>query len=583
MATIQENLGQIWAETGGVTDTGDAKYSTGWVSEIPTFQNFNFVLQALTKNQLSLAESGSWAWQNDINYLPGAVINNAGIVYRCITENGPSTSVQDPAADTTNSYWVYGAVIGNVNPNTLSVEDGLLVKDVNTRTGLTWAGNDITLENETSLISLKTANASTENWLLGNVAGSLVAVEVGTVASPDGRSLALTQPSVHKLYHEGNPPTQSEVAGTIPNNPQDGKLYARQNENWIEASTITVSNEPPPPVAGNGQGWYNLFDGKFYIDINDGDSSQWVPANPPVIPEDDGGFGGINWAGNVKTAPFNALANNGYHVGGVGITVTMPAAPNDGEVIALTDLDGNWDQYNVRVSGNGKQFRSPNSAVSTTDVILDYRGGYIEFVYSLSEDIWLANLAGVGAQGIVVDKFSAGNGPWTLSQAPASKESVLIIIGNVLQDPDAFEINGNQLVISGGASGAIRVWHMGVQLPIGTPGDGTISFSKLDGEMKGRVAAAWVNFDGTGTPTVKDSFNVSSITDQGTGRYGINFTIAIPSINYCAVATTIGSTDAICLESDLIYRSTNTLSVVCSGGASTFDRETVSVVILSNQ
>ena len=46
---------------------------------------------------------------------------------------------------------------------------------------------------------------------------------------------------------------------------------------------------------------------------------------------------------------------------------------------------------------------------------------------------------------------------------------------------------------------------------------------------------AWVNFDGTGTPAIRGSGNVSSITDNGTGDYTVNFTTAMPDTNYCAV------------------------------------------------
>jgi hypothetical protein len=46
------------------------------------------------------------------------------------------------------------------------------------------------------------------------------------------------------------------------------------------------------------------------------------------------------------------------------------------------------------------------------------------------------------------------------------------------------------------------------------------------------IAKAWVNFDGTGTPAIRGSFNVSSITDNGTGDYTVNFTTAMPNANY---------------------------------------------------
>jgi hypothetical protein len=49
---------------------------------------------------------------------------------------------------------------------------------------------------------------------------------------------------------------------------------------------------------------------------------------------------------------------------------------------------------------------------------------------------------------------------------------------------------------------------------------------------------AWVNFNGTGTPAIRASGNVSSITDNGTGDYTVNFTTAMPNVNYApAIAT----------------------------------------------
>ena len=43
---------------------------------------------------------------------------------------------------------------------------------------------------------------------------------------------------------------------------------------------------------------------------------------------------------------------------------------------------------------------------------------------------------------------------------------------------------------------------------------------------------AWVNFNGTGTVAIYASGNVSSITDNGTGDYTVNFTNSMPDINY---------------------------------------------------
>jgi hypothetical protein len=45
---------------------------------------------------------------------------------------------------------------------------------------------------------------------------------------------------------------------------------------------------------------------------------------------------------------------------------------------------------------------------------------------------------------------------------------------------------------------------------------------------------AWVNFNGTGTVAIRASGNVSSITDNGTGDYTVNFTSAMSDANYSA-------------------------------------------------
>jgi hypothetical protein len=70
------------------------------------------------------------------------------------------------------------------------------------------------------------------------------------------------------------------------------------------------------------------------------------------------------------------------------------------------------------------------------------------------------------------------------------------------------------------------------------------------------TAKAWVNFNGTGTVAIRASGNVSSITDNGTGQYTVNFTTAFADANYavsgfagnqggpslCVVGATTGGT-----------------------------------------
>ena len=61
-------------------------------------------------------------------------------------------------------------------------------------------------------------------------------------------------------------------------------------------------------------------------------------------------------------------------------------------------------------------------------------------------------------------------------------------------------------------------------------------FTSLDlltpANTAGQLCKAWVNFNGTGTVAIRASYNVSSITDNGTGDYTMNFTTALADANY---------------------------------------------------
>ena len=64
------------------------------------------------------------------------------------------------------------------------------------------------------------------------------------------------------------------------------------------------------------------------------------------------------------------------------------------------------------------------------------------------------------------------------------------------------------------------------------------------------VAKAWVNFNGVGVVGIRDSLNVSSISDLGVGFYRTNFTTAMANANYCGQVTigTVGSMNGASIE-----------------------------------
>ena len=103
----------------------------------------------------------------------------------------------------------------------------------------------------------------------------------------------------------------------------------------------------------------------------------------------------------------------------------------------------------------------------------------------------------------------------------------------------------SSIVLTGDTSGTITVSAPAVAgtrtltLPAAT---GTAILEDASGVLQmnsgyGSLASAygcraWVNFNGTSTVAIRDSANVSSVTDNGTGDYTINFAIAMPDANY---------------------------------------------------
>ena len=64
-----------------------------------------------------------------------------------------------------------------------------------------------------------------------------------------------------------------------------------------------------------------------------------------------------------------------------------------------------------------------------------------------------------------------------------------------------------------------------------------------DTKLSGTTCKAWVNFNGTGTVAIRGSGNVSSITDNGTGDYTVNFTTAMVDANYAVGSMAASAAD----------------------------------------
>jgi hypothetical protein len=148
---------------------------------------------------------------------------------------------------------------------------------------------------------------------------------------------------------------------------------------------------------------------------------------------------------------------------------------------------------------------------------------------------------------------------FTLSRLVNSTNDIQVVVNNVVQYPPNYSVSGNTLTISPAPSSGtnnVYVRYLSTTLQTITPSDLTVSSAKiqtsavttakiadanitaakLDGAQSGSApiyaARAWVNFNGTGTVAIRASGNVSSITDNNTGDYTVNFTTALVDANY---------------------------------------------------
>jgi hypothetical protein len=106
------------------------------------------------------------------------------------------------------------------------------------------------------------------------------------------------------------------------------------------------------------------------------------------------------------------------------------------------------------------------------------------------------------------------------------------------------------------------------------------------GTQIGTFCRAWVNFDGTtntgGFCTIRGSFNVTTVADNGTGDYTVNFTTAMSDANYAVVGTSNGVAGATVVGLQVSDSTTPTASLVrvnTQQGSTLSDRARISVAI----
>ena len=108
----------------------------------------------------------------------------------------------------------------------------------------------------------------------------------------------------------------------------------------------------------------------------------------------------------------------------------------------------------------------------------------------------------------------------------------------------------------------------------------SLSLFNASGSAPVYACRAWVNFNGTGTVAIRASGNVSSITDNNTGNYTVNFTTAMSDVNFASLVSINLTTDTTSIIQIINNQTTSTVQMTLSKpGVANYDSAYVSVAV----
>jgi hypothetical protein len=183
-------------------------------------------------------------------------------------------------------------------------------------------------------------------------------------------------------------------------------------------------------------------------------------------------------------------------------------------------------------------------------------GGQTTFTPSGSYQVGFINVIRNGSQLAPAD-YTATNGT-TVVLANACTAGDIVVI-------EVFTLTSisNALPLTGGTVTGATTFNSAVTFGSTASVAGNLSFNSGYGSSAVAYGCrAWVNFNGTGTVAIRASGNVTSITDNGTGDYTVNFTTAMPDANYNMVATVSGAGTGQLVGVDAVANPTQTTSSV---------------------
>ena len=325
---------------------------------------------------------------------------------------------------------------------------------------------------------------------------------------------------------------------------------------------------------------FNGTNGSTTMTDNSKNNTTVTSVNGTAITTAESKFGGSSVLFDGTNDYLSIVNNSALNLSGGSYTIECWIRPT-----------GNYANYNVIIVkrvGAGASSAWQFYLRITTGVLSFYNGTVCESSVTPTANVW-SHVAAVynGStinlylNGVSVLSTAAGNTdydtPIYIGTLPTNGEYFIGYIDELRVTKGIARYTGNFtpsttqfLDSTGDANSSVVVNSTATGFAIGTGG--------INGAQ---LAKAWVNFNGTGTVAIRDSYNVSSITDLEPGNYRVNF-----SSTFSTIPTVVASTSNEATNTNygvnVNSHTTSTVQIYCTENGITADKGIVSVIVFSN-
>lgn len=267
-------------------------------------------------------------------------------------------------------------------------------------------------------------------------------------------------------------------------------------------------------------------------------------------------------ASNAATSASNAASSATSAADSASAAAASAASINPADIVHIsgTETITGAKTFSQTITGS----ITGNAGTATNGVVTT--GSY-------ADPAWITSLAGSKVSGNIsgnaanvtgtVDIANGGTGQTTRQNAMDALAGSVTngqylrgngtdVVMSAIQVADVPTLNQNTTGTASNVTGVVAVANGGTGVTtstgsgsvvlsssptLTTPNINSAQFATVTGTAPIYPCRAWVNFNGTGTVAIRASGNVTSITDNGTGDYTVNFTTAMPDANYAATGS----------------------------------------------